>query len=80
MIIHPNCKLVMIGDSITDCGRGHPFGEASFDTLGNGYVSLVNGLITATDPALRLRVVNMGVSGNTVRELKARWQSDVLQP
>src|SRR4029450_12951637 len=25
-----------------------------------------------------LRVINMGVSGNTTRDLKARWQTDVL--
>jgi lysophospholipase L1-like esterase len=26
----------------------------------------------------RIRVINMGTSGNTVRDLKARWQTDVL--
>src|SRR5437868_3690371 len=78
MIIQPNSKLVMIGDSITDCGRTRPIAEAPYDALGNGYVSLVNGLITATNPELRLRILNMGISGNTVRDLKARWQSDVL--
>ena len=25
-----------------------------------------------------IRVINMGTSGNTVRDLKARWQRDVL--
>jgi len=78
MQIQPNSKLVMIGDSITDCGRARPVGEGSFGALGNGYVSLVNGLLTARYPAHRVRVVNMGTSGNTVRELQARWQTDVL--
>ena len=32
-------KLVMIGDSITDCGRARPVGEGGFDALGHGYVA-----------------------------------------
>lgn len=69
MKIQPNSKLVMIGDSITDCGR---FGTA--DGLGDGYVRFV-------DEALRgfgVKVINKGISGNTVRDLKHRWQRDVL--
>lgn len=78
MNIHSNSKLVMIGDSITDCGRTRPVGEGLFDALGKGYVSLVDGLLDATYPQERIRVVNMGISGNTVRDLKTRWQTDVL--
>jgi len=78
MKLQPNSKLVMIGDSITDCERARPVGEGLFEALGKGYVSLVDGLLGATYPAQRIRVVNMGTSGNTVRDLKARWQSDVL--
>ena len=78
MVIHPKSKLVMIGDSITDCDRARPIGEGSFDALGTGYVSLVDGLIQSTCPAMRIRIINMGVSGNMVRDLKARWQGDVL--
>lgn len=68
----------MIGDSITDCDRARPIAEAPYEALGKGYVGLVDGLINATCPELRLRIINMGISGNTVRDLKARWQSDVL--
>ena len=78
MIIQPESKLLMIGDSITDCGRARPVGEGLFNALGNGYVCFVDGLLTASYPAHRIRVVNMGISGNTVRDLKDRWQSDVL--
>ena len=78
MHIQPKSKLVMIGDSITDCGRARPIGEGLFDALGTGYVSLVDGLLTARYPAHGIRVVNMGLSGNTVRDLQGRWQSDVL--
>jgi lysophospholipase L1-like esterase len=79
MKIQPNTKLLMIGDSITDCNRARPIAEAaSWDSLGSGYVSLVNAFLTATSPRARIRVVNMGVSGNTVGDLAARWPSDVL--
>ncbi|MFC4778045.1 SGNH/GDSL hydrolase family protein [Paenibacillus sp. GCM10023252] len=75
-------KLVMIGDSITDCGRKQPIGEGLFDAHGRGYVALVQALLTAAYPELGIRVVNMGCSGHTVRDLKGRWESDViaLQP
>jgi len=78
MKIHSNSKLLMIGDSITDCGRDRPIAEAPRDALGTGYVSLVNAFLTASMPQARIRVANMGVSGNTVRDLASRWESDVL--
>ncbi|MPZ18425.1 MAG: GDSL family lipase [Luteitalea sp.] len=78
----PKSKLVMIGDSITDTGRARPVGEGRGDAIGNGYVMMVNALIGATQPQLGIRIVNMGISGNTVRDLAERWQTDVfdLQP
>jgi lysophospholipase L1-like esterase len=77
MKIAKNSKLVMIGDSITDCGRVRPVAESTTG-LGAGYVSQVSALLGAVYPALAIRVVNMGISGNTVRDLKARWSTDVL--
>ncbi|HEX5322285.1 MAG TPA: SGNH/GDSL hydrolase family protein [Capsulimonadaceae bacterium] len=71
-------KLVMIGDSITDAGRLQPIGEGLFDALGKGYVSFFDALLGAVYPDRAIRVLNMGTSGNTVRELKARWQTDVI--
>lgn len=71
-------KLVMIGDSITDCGRKLPIGEGRSDGFGEGYVSLVNAFLTSSYPDYQIRVVNMGISGQTVRDLKNRWQSDLL--
>jgi lysophospholipase L1-like esterase len=47
-------------------------------TLGNGYVSLVDALLKARYPAHHIRVVNMGEGGNTVMDLKERWQRDVI--
>jgi lysophospholipase L1-like esterase len=78
MIIQPNSKLVIIGDSITDCDRARPIGEGLFDALGNGYVSLLDSLLTVRYPTHHIRVVNMGISGNTVRDLQSRWQTDVV--
>jgi lysophospholipase L1-like esterase len=71
-------KLVLIGDSITDCGRAQPIGEGLFDALGKGYVSVVDAALGAFVPQAEIRVVNVGTSGHTVRDLKKRWQSDVL--
>lgn len=71
-------KLVMIGDSITDCGRKHPVGEGLGGALGNGYAALVKGLLDTVYPDLGIRVVNMGISGNTVLDLQRRWQTDVI--
>ncbi|MFD1673485.1 SGNH/GDSL hydrolase family protein [Alicyclobacillus fodiniaquatilis] len=82
MNLEAGSKLLMIGDSITDCGRNWPVGESPFGGLGNGYVSLVDAALRGVYPEQGVRVVNMGVGGNTVRDLKARWQTDViaLQP
>jgi lysophospholipase L1-like esterase len=78
MIFEKNDKLVMIGDSITDCGRNKPAGEGLFDPYGNGYVNMVKAFLDASYPDVPVRVINKGLSGNTVRSLEARWQDDVL--
>lgn len=66
----------MIGDSITDNGRNRPVGEGG--GLGLGYVMMVDALLNAKYPERNLRVLNTGISGNRVRDLKGRWQTDVL--
>jgi len=72
-------KLLMIGDSITDVGRARPVGEGLFEALGKGYVAFVQGLLDTCYPERQIRVVNMGTSGNTVKDLRVRWHDDVLQ-
>lgn len=72
-----NDKLLMVGDSVTDAGRKDP-GEGLFDAIGKGYVALVDGLLGSAYPDLSIRVANKGISGNTTRDLKVRWQKDVL--
>ncbi len=79
MQLKPNSRLLFIGDSITDCGRKRPIGKGAFDqALGNGYVSLVDAALAAAYPDYAISTINMGIAGNTVRDLKARWQTDVL--
>jgi lysophospholipase L1-like esterase len=78
MKLDKNDKLIMIGDSITDVERARPVGEGLFGAIGKGYVALVDALLGSAYPERNIRVINMGSSGNTVRDLKARWHSDVL--
>lgn len=78
MFFEPNSKIVIMGDSITDCGRAQPVGEGLFNAYGSGWVNMVVGQLGAAYPERHLRVVNMGTSGNTVRDLKDRWQRDVF--
>ena len=65
--------VLFIGDSITDCGR-----RAEHAPLGNGYVSIFKDLVDVSHPQLRLRVVNKGISGDTILGLRERWEDDVL--
>ncbi len=78
MKIAPKSKLLFIGDSITDCERARPIGEGLFGAVGKSYVSLVEGFLGAIHPGHAIRIVNMGTSGHQVPDLKARWQTDVL--
>jgi lysophospholipase L1-like esterase len=79
MIFSPERKLVMIGDSITDYERKRPVGEGLGEAIGHSYVMLIDALLKSTYPASRIRIVNMGNSGDTVRDLKRRWRTDVLE-
>lgn len=65
--------LLMIGDSITDCGRR---GDAY--PLGAGYVKFLTELVTARYPDRDIRWINKGIGGNKVTDLKERWRDDVL--
>lgn len=78
LLIGTRSKLVMVGDSITDAGRARPVGEGRGEAIGKGYVMMVEALLGAVYPEQWIRTVNQGISGNTVRDLKARWQTDVL--
>ncbi len=76
MKIQPQSKLLMIGDSITDCGRD--YGAKGEKALGNGYVRFVNETLKEEYPGFGIEILNKGISGNTILDLKRRWQRDVL--
>lgn len=69
-----NQKILFIGDSITDAGRR----EAAYAPLGNGYVYFAANFLTAKYPELNLTIENRGISGDTTREMRARWQQDCI--
>ena len=79
MKLEKNSKIVFMGDSVTDCGRQQPVGEAIFDeAYGNGYVNIIRAILAVDYAEMNIRPVNMGISGNNVLDLKARWQTDVF--
>ena len=78
MKIETGSKLVMIGDSITDAERARPIGEGLFGALGQGICQQCGSAYRSGVPHSNIRLVNMGSSGNTIRDLKARWQTDAL--
>lgn len=67
-------KFVLIGDSITDCGR-----QAQDAPYGNGYVSMLRALVISGWPERDLQWVNKGIGGNTIADLQARWEDDVIR-
>jgi acyl-CoA thioesterase I len=68
--IKPNARVLFIGDSITDAGRD----RSDPLSLGDGYAAVV----ARTYSSSGVRFLNRGISGNRVRDLKARWQVDCL--
>lgn len=68
---------MMSGDSVTDCGRGYPYGEYRYGTLGSGYVNKLHEIVSAAYPEKEIKIVNSGISGETSRQVKARWASDL---
>ncbi|MDR1464327.1 MAG: SGNH/GDSL hydrolase family protein [Oscillospiraceae bacterium] len=66
-------RLLFQGDSVTDCGRR----DNPENPLGGGYPKFVaETLVKQQTPA---ELINRGISGNRVRDLRARWAADVLE-
>ena len=78
MIFENDDRIVFAGDSVTDAGSVQPVGEGLFDNLGRGYVRVIENLLVACYPELNLRISNAGISGNTSRDLLARFDRDVV--
>jgi lysophospholipase L1-like esterase len=73
MLLQNGQKIVFIGDSITDCGR-----RDEYAPYGNGYVNMIRNMLLAQYPMLKLTIVNRGIGRNTSRDLRQRWNDDVL--
>ena len=78
MIFKDMDRIVFAGDSVTDMNSKNPVGEGLFNDLGFGYPRIVENLLSACYPELRIRVTNSGISGNTSRDLLARYDRDVV--
>ena len=78
MIFENMDRIVFAGDSVTDMGSTNPVGEGLFDNLGRSYVRIIENMLCTWYPEVVLRITNSGISGNTSRDLLARWDRDVL--
>lgn len=78
LIFENGDRIVFAGDSVTDMGSECPVGEGLGDKAGRGYVRVIDNMLCAYYPELMIRVTNSGVSGNTSRDLLARYQRDVV--
>jgi lysophospholipase L1-like esterase len=74
MLLRKNQKIVIIGDSVTDCSRREDYTAY----LGTAYPHILAANIYLKYPDLDVKVVNVGISGDTSNALVARWQADVL--
>lgn len=80
MILRKGETVLFIGDSITDCSRGRHNNIYAWAPLhhGTSYVSDVEAELICSYTDLQIKILNMGISDNTIRDLKERWQTDVL--
>jgi len=67
--------VLFIGDSITDCNRLDP----QHQPLGRGYVRMVADMLTIREPQKKITVLNRGIGGNNVNDLRNRWHDDVFE-
>lgn len=72
--LEPNDTIMFTGDSITAAERH----RQAYHPLGFGYVHFAGNYLLAKYPSLNLRILNTGISGDTVIDLENRWQTDCL--
>ncbi|MFC9331256.1 SGNH/GDSL hydrolase family protein [Kitasatospora sp. NPDC057015] len=72
LTLPPDATVLFQGDSITDAGRL----RALHTDLGEGYPSLLADRLRTRHPGAT--VLNRGVSGDRVADLRARWERDTL--
>lgn len=78
MIFEHGDKIIFAGDSVTDMGSVCPVGDQFMENLGRSYVRIIDNLLSACYPERIIGILNAGISGNTSRDLLARWDNDIL--
>ena len=78
MIFENGDRIVFAGDSVTDMDSAQPIGEGLFDNVGRSYVRIIENMLVAWYPELKIRITNAGTGGNISRELLARFDRDVV--
>ena len=69
-----NSVILFQGDSITDCERD----REGPDSLGYGYVKMITEILSDRYSQKNIRVMNRGISGDKVKDLLHRWNTDCL--
>lgn len=72
-MLKKNMTILFQGDSITDAGRNY-----ATDDLGPGYPAKVVAYLSAFCADKNIKVINKGISGNRVKDLKARWKEECI--
>lgn len=72
--IQKNDRILFIGDSITDVGRN----RSDDSNLGEGFPNLLAQKLSEKYPDYHLTILNRGISGDQVIDLKNRWSEDCL--
>lgn len=70
-------RLLFQGDSITDMLWGRNQSDRNH-YLGHSYVYLIAARLGVDMPEAQLDFYNRGISGNTVNDLRNRWQRDAI--
>jgi len=73
-LFEENSVILFQGDSITDCGRN----REDPDNLGDGYVNLISGILADRYSPSKLKLINRGISGDKIRDLQLRWDTDCI--
>ena len=65
--------ILFIGDSITDTGR-----RVAERPYGSGFVKIFRDMLIAREPCKQIEIINKGIGGNTVWQMRDRWTDDML--
>lgn len=66
--------LLFIGDSVTDAGRD----KLDPADLGQGFPLLISAYLQTLFPEKRLAILNRGIGGDKLSDVKNRWEEDCL--